>query len=214
MTLQAFPSGPFETNAYIVFCAVAKVAVVVDPAPESSSAIIDFLAYNQLRARLIILTHSHWDHMADVSILKKKLNIPVAVHPLDAENLRRPGSDQLPCPITIKGVEPDQLLSEGDRIEVGHIVLTVLHTPGHTPGGICLYCPSEEMILTGDTLFKGSIGNLSFPTAKPELMWPSLDRLARLPPQTKVFPGHGESTTIGEERWLPHAKDLFIPKHT
>ena len=109
----------------------------------------------------------------------------------------------------IEGVKPDKFLSEGDTVDAGELHFRVIHTPGHTPGGICLHDPHASLLISGDTLFQGSIGNLSFPGADAEAMWTSLDKLAALPPETKVYPGHGEATTIGAEHWLPRAREIF-----
>lgn len=209
MTVQSFPSGPFETNAYIVACPSVLDAAIIDPAPESAEKIIDYLQHHKLQPKIILLTHSHWDHIADTAFLKSHYNIPVFIHPEDAGNLENPGSDKLPCWLEIQGVMPDGNLEEGVKIQIGTLTLEVIHTPGHTPGGICLYCQAYRFLLSGDTLFKGTIGNISFPTARPRLMWNSLKKLAHLPPDTKVFPGHGPSTTIGGEPWLEQAEKFF-----
>jgi len=109
----------------------------------------------------------------------------------------------------IEGVEPEFDLQEGEIIEVGKLQLIVIASPGHTPGGVCFYLDKEKILFSGDTLFKGSIGNLSFPTADPQAMWHSLKKLEKLPSETVVYPGHGPSTTIGDEDWLPKAQELF-----
>lgn len=209
LVLKAFPSGPFETNAYVVWCDQSKACALVDPAPGSTRAITQFLLQYHLEPKMILLTHSHWDHTADVASLKRQLNVPVYIHALDKDNLVHPGSDGLPMFMPIEGVVPDHLLQDGEKIALGDQVLEVIHTPGHTPGGVCFYDADSGILISGDTLFKGSIGNLSFPTARPDLMWPSLDRLAQLPPETTFYPGHGPKSTIGAENWLPRAKDLF-----
>lgn len=209
MIIQAFPSGPFETNAYVIACPDTRQAVIIDPAPGSFSQLVDFIAQKALQPAAIWLTHSHWDHIVDTAAVKAKYDIPVSIHLQDAPNLERPGADRLPCWVSIEGVTPDYLLQEGDRLAVGNLKFEVIHTPGHTPGGVCFYCPAEEVLISGDTLFKGTIGNLSFPTCCPDLMWGSLDKLAKLPPQTRVFPGHGPATTIGGEKWLPNARQIF-----
>lgn len=209
MIISTFPSGPFETNAYIVACQKTQRAAFIDPAPNSAQALIAHIDKHHYIPDKILLTHSHWDHIADTAELKKTYKIPVYIHALDAPNLMEPGSDRLPCWISIEGVTPDHYLDEGDTVAVGDLLFHVIHTPGHTPGGICLYCKEQGVLLSGDTLFRGSIGNLSFPTAQPNLMWQSLDKLAILPPETKVFPGHGSSTTIGKESWLPNAREYF-----
>jgi hydroxyacylglutathione hydrolase len=209
MFVQTFPSGPFSTNAYVVACPQTKQAVIIDPAPDSANAIITSLSEHQLQASQIWLTHSHWDHIAEVSSLKEHYQIPVGIHPLDAANLEQPGSDGLPCWVEIKGVSPHFWLEEGKGVQVGNFPFKILHTPGHSPGSICLYQPQQGLLFSGDTLFKGSIGNLSFPTSQPNLMWNSLNKLAQLPAATVVYPGHGPHTTIGAENWLPHAEEIF-----
>lgn len=209
MLIKTFPSGPFETNAYVVACQKTLFAAIIDPAPDSSNAIISYLTKNQLRPDKILITHSHWDHIADTAVLKNKFNLPVFIHAADSKNLEIPGSDQLPCWIDFEGVKPDGFFKEGDKILVGNLQFEVIDTPGHTPGGVCFYCAEKHVLLSGDTLFKGTIGNLSFPTARPKLMWESLKKLSKLPPQTVVYPGHGSMTTIGQERWLAEAEAIF-----
>lgn len=209
MIIQPFPSGPFETNAYVVACPLTKEAVLIDPAPNSSQSIISFLEEHRLTPKKILLTHSHWDHIGDVAILKAKYKIPVYIHERDVPNLEKPGSDGLPSWLDIRGVKPDFLLKEKDKISIGNLTFEVIYTPGHTPGGVCFYSPNEGVLISGDTLFKGTIGNLSFPTSRPDLMWESLAKLSKLPSETKVYPGHGPMTTIGSESWLSRAEDLF-----
>lgn len=209
MIIQPFPSGPFETNAYVVGCLASRKAAIIDPAPESSKKIITFLSKENLIPQMILLTHSHWDHIADASVLKQKFQIPLYVHPLDAGNVKEPGSDGLPLWIAIASETPDKMLSEEDIIRLGSLEFAVIHTPGHTPGGVCFYNASNGILFSGDTLFQGSIGNLSFPTASPEAMWKSLKKLAKLKPDTLVYPGHGPSTTIGKESWIVRAEQIF-----
>jgi len=207
--LEAFPSGPFETNAYLLGCEEKKVGIFIDPAPDSQSALMKAADMHGLKIQAIFLTHSHWDHIGDVAKLKKALNLKLYVHQADADNMRNPGSDGLPLMFAIEGAEPEFFFEEGQKLQVGQLELIVIHTPGHTPGGVSFYFPKEKVLISGDTLFKGSIGNLSFPTADPEAMWNSLDKLAKLPPETRVYPGHGPATTIGAENWLPNAKQIF-----
>lgn len=204
-----FPSGPFETNAYIVACSKTKEAAIIDPAPGSKDLLISYLTEKGFRPTKILLTHSHWDHIADVAPLKAHYKIPVYIHPLDTPNLTSPGADRLPMMVRWESVTPDILCEENSLIEIGNLKLKVIHTPGHSPGSICFYEEKEGFLLSGDTLFQGTIGNISFPTSEPDKMWLSLKKLEALPPQTHVFPGHGQDTTIGAEKWLPNAKKLF-----
>jgi len=177
----------------------------VDPAQGSYEAVHRFLKKEPLTLECVLCTHSHWDHIVDASLFKKKDCLPVYVHSEDAGNLQTPGSDGLPLFFPIEGVAPDGYLEEGGKMDIGDLSLTVIHTPGHSPGAVCFYLGKEKILISGDTLFQGAIGNLSFPTSRPDLMEASLKRLAALPKETKVYPGHGEPTTIAkEERTLKY----------
>lgn len=209
MLLEVFPAGPVETNAYLIGCPSTKHAAVIDVPFDSAELIQQRAQELSLQIDRILLTHSHWDHIAEVVKLKKSLNIPVYVHSNDAENLEHPGADGLPLFFPFKGIKPDGLLADGQRIDIGNLHVQVIFTPGHSPGGVCFYIPEEKALFSGDTLFRGTIGNLSFPSSRPDLMWDSLKKLAVLPAETKVYPGHGGTTTIGAERWIAHAPEKF-----
>jgi len=200
MFLKKFPSGPLETNALLLACPKEKRAAVVDPAQGSTQEILDEAARNHFSIEIILLTHSHWDHIADLSLLKEKTGALVYVHAADAPNVERPGADSLPLFFSIPGVHPDRLLKEGDEIRIGQILLEVLHTPGHSPGGVCFLCREEKVLIAGDTLFCGGIGRTDLPTSQKNQMKASLAKLALLPADTRVIPGHGEDTTISKER--------------
>ncbi len=208
MRIYSLPSGPFETNCYIAECGDGKV-ILIDPAPDSFDKIKKTLEKQQLKPIALLLTHSHWDHIADAAKVKKAYSIPIYIHPRDSENLIQPGSDGLPCWISIQGVNPDRLFTPGEILSFNGLECRVIETPGHTPGGVCFYFPTEKVLFSGDTLFQGTIGNLSFSTARPAEMWPSLKRLSELPQDTVVYPGHGPSTTIGAESWLANAEKMF-----
>lgn len=209
MTINTFATGPLTTNTYVVSCPLTRECAIIDAAPHCLDAVIKCIETQQLKPTSLLLTHSHWDHIADAAPLKKKYSIPVYIHPEDVDNLKHPGADRLPCWLDIEGITPDALLEEGQEIRVGTLLFKVIHTPGHTPGGVCFYCADRNLLFSGDTLFQGTIGNVSFSTGRPRLMWDSLKKLAKLPPETQVFPGHGPSTTIGAEPWLSQAEDLF-----
>ncbi len=209
MYIFKFPYGPLETNAILLGCSDTKKSVVIDPAQGSTESILAKAKEYGLQIEKILLTHSHWDHFADAYLLKSKIKAPLYVHPLDAQNIESPGSDGIPLFIPIQPVKPDHLLNDGDILEVGRLKLEVIHCPGHSPGGVCFYIKDENLLISGDTLFQGSIGNLSLPTADPIQMWASLDKLSKLPAETKVIPGHGADTSIGNESWLSRAKQIF-----
>lgn len=209
LILESLPCGPFATNAIVLGCSDTRKGVIIDPAPESHARLLEVIQAKGLTIDAIWLTHSHWDHIGDLAAIKEELGVPIYVHPADAENVRTPGSDGLPLMFPISGVEPEHELKEGQKLSLGKLQAEVIHTPGHTPGGVCFYFESDKVLISGDTLFQGSIGNLSFPTADPEAMWQSLKKLATLPPETRVYPGHGGATTIGAENWLDRAEEIF-----
>lgn len=209
MFLYTFPFGPLETNAILIGCAQTKVGVAIDPSPGSTGAILGKASELGLKIEKILLTHSHWDHFADAHDLKKLTHAPLYVHFLDAKNIEHPGSDGIPLFFPIHPVSADHFLNEGDTIEAGKLKLEVIHSPGHSPGSVCFYLREQNLLISGDTLFQGSIGNLHLPTAQPDQMWNSLEKLSKLPPETRVVPGHGGETSIGRESWLSRAKQIF-----
>jgi hydroxyacylglutathione hydrolase len=205
MDVKCFSSGPIATNAYVVEC--EGRAVIIDPAPGSAEAIRQAVGGHTVEK--ILITHSHWDHIGDCAELQRDYDVPVLVHPLDAANLENPGSDGLFQMTDIRGVKPTGYLADGDEIEVGSIHLRVMHTPGHGPGLCCFYCEEGDFLVSGDLVFRGSMGRVDLPTAEPEKMWGSLDRVAKLPLNTVIYPGHGPPTTVGEESWLSRAKEIY-----
>ncbi|MBS0624600.1 MAG: MBL fold metallo-hydrolase [Verrucomicrobia bacterium] len=209
MILHKYPLGPLQTNAILFGCEETKKAAIVDPAPGSFDLLLEEIQEYGLTLDKVLLTHSHWDHIADVHLLQAKTKVPVYIHPLDAKNLEHPGSDGIPLFFPIHGAKADFYFQDGDRLEVGRLKIEVIHTPGHSPGGVCFYIAAQKVLISGDTLFCGSIGNLHLPTASADRMWESLRKLAALPPETRVIPGHGGDTTIGHENWLNRAENIF-----
>ncbi len=209
MIVQIFSCGPVQTNCIVLACEKTKIAAIVDAPMGSMEKIEPFIQKNGIGVQYLLLTHSHWDHIAEVEQVKKKWDIPVCIHSQDVDNLVSPGSDGLPLPLDLPSIEVDRLFRDGEVIELGTLQLRVIHTPGHSPGGICFYIPDENTLISGDTLFRGSIGNLSFPLSNSEDMWGSLKKLSALPASTRVLPGHGPETTIGAESWLADAKNIF-----
>ncbi|MDN3507226.1 MAG: MBL fold metallo-hydrolase [Simkaniaceae bacterium] len=209
MLLETYCSGPALTNGILLACMQTHKAAIIDAPQGSAQQLIDRVKELGLEVEYLLLTHSHWDHTADAEVLKRELNIPLYVHKLDAKNVEEPGYDGLPLLIEIPKAKVDHFLEEGQSLKLGELTIQVLHTPGHSPGGVCFYLKEQNTLISGDTLFQGSIGNLSLPTSEPEKMWPSLEKLAKLPPNTRVIPGHGDETNIGDEEWLPNAKQYF-----
>ncbi len=209
MMIYKFPCGPLETNAILFGCLETKRGAVVDPSLGSAEAILKQAAEAGLAIEKILLTHSHWDHFADAHDLKSKTSALLYVHPSDAKNVEHPGSDGVPLFFPIHGVKPDRLLKDKDLLQVGNLKIEVIHSPGHSPGSVCFYLNEKNLLLSGDTLFQGSLGNLHLATAEPHHMWESLRKLAALPKTTRVIPGHGPDTSIGEESWMDRAQEIF-----
>lgn len=207
--ILTFPCGPLATNAYLVACDSTKKALAVDVPFESVEVLKKGIEEHGLHLEKIVLTHSHWDHFGDLTPFHRLFPVPVCVHADDAYNLEMPGADNIPLPFKLDSFSPDLTFYGGEHIKVGELDFEVIHTPGHTPGGICLYEEKKKWLFSGDTLFKRTIGILSIPTGDEASMWNSLKKLEALPKDVSVYPGHGPSTTLGEETWLPDAEKLF-----
>ena len=203
-------AGPVSTNAYLVICKKTNDAAVIDCSPGSFEKLLPHIQKHKARISKIILTHSHWDHIADVSKFCNEFHPKVCVHPEDAQNVEVPGSDGLRTLPTIERVNVCTKLNEGEKVAIGDTQWNIIHTPGHSPGGICLYNEQEHVLFSGDTLFKGTIGRLDLPTSEPDRIWASLEKLAALPEETEVYSGHGPKTTIGQEAWLKRAKEYLM----
>jgi len=207
MIIEKVIAGPCATNAYVVISSDTQQAAVIDVPPDSAETILSILNRYKVLLTHILLTHSHWDHIGDVAKLQAKTKAAVFVHPLDADNVRHPGSDGLPLWNPIQGVTSLEFLN--NVVSVGSLCFTVIEVPGHTPGGVGFFLEKQGVLFSGDTLFKGTMGRVDLPTSSPEKMWSSLAKFGALPKETKVFPGHGEETTIGQELWIQNARKRF-----
>ena len=172
--------GPFGTNSYILICQKTNESVVVD-APGEAGMVVERLKETQ--PKYILMTHDHFDHIGGLVELRSALEVPVAAHPADANDLP---------------LEPDLLLNDGDEILIGAIKLRVLHTPGHTPGGLCFL--TDKYLIAGDTLFPGGPGKTQSPDDFRQIVESITEKLFELPEDTQVYPGHGEPTTIKEAK--------------
>ncbi len=203
MKIDTFILGAYETNCYILReSETAKDCLIVDVGLEPSR-LIDFSRQNKLNAVAIVLTHGHIDHIAGVAALRAEFpNIKVYIHKLDADMLTEAHSNLSVMMGAAFSTEPaDIFVEEKGVIGEAGIKLEVLHTPGHTPGGICLYSKDEGIVFTDDSLFADSIGRTDFPDGSMEKLITSIrEKLVTLPDDTIIYPGHGPTTTIAQEK--------------
>ncbi len=205
MKVQRLVVGPIDTNCWIAGDRDGVPAVVIDPAGDAER-ILDALGDRPVEA--VVLTHGHFDHVGAVRQVMEATGAPLAVHRLDADaasdpsrNLSGMFGERLSAPA------PDIVLEDGDEVRAGDVSLRVLHTPGHTPGSICLYAPGH--LFSGDTLFAGSVGRTDLPGGDARALAESIrEKLAGLPDDTEVHPGHGEPSTIAREK----RRNVFWPR--
>jgi hydroxyacylglutathione hydrolase len=193
--------GPLATNVHLLADEATGEAIAIDTATPCLGWIAGELTEREWTLKLIVSTHGHWDHIGDNASVAEHTGARIAAHPLDAHRLTSPSGLWLPfeIPPSVPAVE----LAEGGEIRFGSVRLEVLHTPGHTEGSVCLVDNDNGRLYSGDTLFAGSFGRVDLPGGSPEAMVGSLDRLRRFDDALVVLPGHGPSTTIGQERpWL------------
>jgi hydroxyacylglutathione hydrolase len=203
MIVRGMPVGPLQANCYIVGCDQTRQAAVIDPGGDVDR-ILNALAKEKLTVKAIIDTHGHFDHIGGNQPLKSATKAPLMIHKLDAPLLSEMVQSAAAWGLKVQASPtPDRYLDDGDVVEIGTIELKVLHTPGHTPGGISLY--TQGAVFVGDTLFAGSIGRTDFPGGDYNTLITSIQtKLFALPEDTPVYAGHMESTTIGQEkRWNP-----------
>lgn len=202
MLLETVIVGELATNCYIVGCEETRAALVIDPGDDAPQILARLHALD-LQPVLIINTHGHFDHVGANGPLRDATGAPTAIGEADAPMaLEAPNLAMFYLGRSLPPVPPfDRYLRDGDRIDIGHLSFLVLATPGHSPGGISLF--GHGVVFTGDTLFRGSVGRTDFPESSPAALQQSLHgKLLPLPDATIVYPGHGPSSTIGEEKQI------------
>lgn len=196
MQVRRLTLGPLDTNCWLVDDGHGGPLLVVDPA-EEPQVILEAIGDSSVAA--VVLTHGHFDHLGAVADVLDAIKSPLLVHEGDASGITSAiGTGGALFGFNVVSPPAERVLADGDEIVAGEVVLAVMHTPGHTPGSICLY--SDGHLITGDTLFASSIGRTDFPGGDMAAMRRSIARLAELPDDTRVYPGHGPETTIARER--------------
>ena len=198
--INILPVGFLDANCYILSDPEAGEGIAVDPGDEGEK-IAKAIEEAGIKLKYIINTHGHYDHIGANALLREKFGAQILIHEADGPMLENPSLNLsfMKPRIKIQGLTPDKLLKEGEIISAGAISLEVIHTPGHTPGSICLL--GDGYILTGDTLFQGAVGRTDLPGGSYESIIESVNtKLKPLADALKVYPGHGLSSTIGEEK--------------
>lgn len=203
MHIDAFVLGDFLTNCYVVRVDESrKYCVLIDPGLHPYP-LVQFLQQQTLNPEAVIITHGHIDHIGGVEIIREHWpKTKVYIHKADAEMLTDPNENLSMVAGTVFQARPAEVVINGQtEIRAAGLRFEVLHTPGHTPGGICLHCPSDGIAFVGDTLFAGSIGRSDFPGGSHEQLLQSIQtQLLVLPETTRIYPGHGPHTTLRNEK--------------
>lgn len=197
MRVVTLPVGGLQTNCYIVVH--NSDACVIDPGADANG-IMAALAEEGVTPSRILLTHGHADHVAAAAALKRLTGAAIAAHPADGFLLGATENGIARMLGLTEAIVPDVALADSAIVLAGGVEFTVLATPGHTPGSCCFYSAKEQVLFSGDTLFRGSIGRSDLPGGDQRTLQRSLSRLKQLPAEVEVYPGHGPGTTIGRER--------------
>ncbi len=204
MLIKTLPVGMIETNCYVVADEDTLECAVIDPGDESNT-ILDYIEDRHLKPKYIFLTHGHFDHTMAVSAIHEETGAVVCMNKKDA------GAVIENAPFKFNPPADTIYYKEGDRLTVGNLTFEVLETPGHTPGGVTLKC--GDALFTGDTLFCGSCGRTDLYGGDMDVLLRSLKRLADLPGNYEVYPGHMDSTTLDRERhynyYIKYAQDAL-----
>jgi len=202
MIVKTLVVGPFASNCYIVGSSSTKQGMIIDPGAEAGN-ILRTVQEMGLSISLIVITHAHMDHIDALRAVKERTNAQFAIHEGDKELLSTAPPMNIVASLGLSpfksAPQPDRLLKDGDLVDVSDLHFEVLHTPGHSPGGICLL--GHGVVFSGDTLFNFGIGRTDFAGGSYERLMKSIrEKLMVLPDETIVYPGHGPPTTIGDER--------------
>lgn len=199
MKTECYKIGPYETNTVLIKNEEAQEAIVIDAPPTSHNQLKDKLANYQVH---LFLTHGHWDHMAEAKLFQED-GAKIYAHKEDKQFLQNPEIMNIFTPFGIKvhAVTPDVLIKHDDIFQISNLTLKILHLPGHCPGGVGIYSEKLQSAFVGDTLFSGGIGRHDLPGGDCNALKKSIkNKLFALPPNTKIYPGHGPVTNVKDEK--------------
>jgi hydroxyacylglutathione hydrolase len=201
MIHEILPVGPLQCNCSVIGDEISREAMVIDPGDDIAD-VLAIIEKHKLTVKQIVITHAHIDHVGGAMKLRAATGAPILLNDNDYALLKMLDVQAAWIGMPAPGkVEIDHSLGEQDSLQAGSLIASVMHTPGHTEGSICLYFPAQKKLIAGDTLFAGSIGRTDLPGGSFEKIMRSLQgKLLALPDETAVVPGHGPLTTIGAER--------------
>ena len=200
MKIEHYVVGVVGTNCYFAINEQTKECIIIDPGDEAAR-LAEKIQAGGYTPVAILLTHAHFDHIMGVDALAGQYGIPVYVHVDDADMLQQPEVNCGAMIGTRASANADKQVHDGDTVNLAGMEIQVIHTPGHTPGGVCYYFPQEGVVFSGDTLFCESVGRTDLPGGSMSQLVRSVrEKLFKLPDLTIVYPGHGEPTKIGTEK--------------
>jgi hydroxyacylglutathione hydrolase len=193
--------GIAATNCFLVADEPSKWAVLFDAPNDTVAPLLDEVTRRGFDLIGLWLTHGHFDHIADHKVVTDRFpSARVLIHPLDAPKLRNPRSSTFVLPFTVPPREPDGTVEDGQSLQIGALRVEVIHTPGHAPGHVMFHVPDEKVLIGGDLIIMGAVGRTDLPDSDPDALDASIRRVMRLPDDTTLLPGHGQPSTLGEER--------------
>ena len=201
MQILSNTGGVAMTNCFVIADETSRQAVLFDAPDHTVAALLDEVERRDWKLIGLWLTHGHFDHLADHKFVTDRFpDAKVLIHVNDEPMLKNPGSRMFALPFTIPSRSADGLIEDGQHLKIGSLDVEVLLTPGHSPGHVAFHFPNEKVLVGGDLIIGGSVGRTDLPGADPQRFVESLKRVTALPRETRLLPGHGDITTIGDER--------------
>jgi glyoxylase-like metal-dependent hydrolase (beta-lactamase superfamily II) len=201
MQIIAHTGGVAHTNCFVIADEVAKQCVLFDAPDHTVAPLLKEIAARGWDLIGLWLTHGHFDHVADHLAVREAFSTAkVLIHKLDEPKLQNPNTRLFPLSFTIPPGKADGYVGEGDELAIGSIKLVVLHTPGHAPGHVCYHLPGQKILVGGDLIIGGAVGRTDLPDSDPRQLAKSVRRVMQLPDDTTLLGGHGDVTTLGDER--------------
>ena len=200
MQILSNTGGVAMTNCFVIADETTRHAVLFDAPDHTAGPLLDEVERRDWKLIGLWLTHGHFDHLADHKVVTDRFpDAKVLIHANDEPMLKNPGSRMFPLPFTIPPRSADALIEDGQHLKIGSIDVEAILTPGHSPGHLAFYLPNDKVLVGGDLIIGGSVGRTDLPGADPEAFVRSLKRVTSLPPETRLLPGHGDTTSIGDE---------------